>query len=140
MCKAGSNWLITSLPNGHNELQLRERGSICDGANTRYTSLRSEKLLRFWYADSSLSYKYKQAKGIYWRLLLYKCNYIILLHSNNITLDKMSSIYSDFLFNFNESLMYSISFTATHGISVPITDKKRRHSTMKRKIKASFYK
>ena len=41
VCKAGSNWLITSLPNGHNELQLRGGGSICGSANTRYTSLSS---------------------------------------------------------------------------------------------------
>ena len=63
MSKAGSNWLISSLPNGHNELQLREGGSICDGGNTRYTSLSSGKLLRFWYMDSFLLYEYKQMNG-----------------------------------------------------------------------------
>lgn len=41
VCKAGSNWLITSLSNGHNELQLRGGGSIYGSANTRYTSLSS---------------------------------------------------------------------------------------------------
>ena len=69
-------------------------------------------------------------------IIIYFCNTRI------IKLDKMSGIYSDFVLNFNEitSLMYSIKFTTAHGTSVPITDKKRRHSTMKRKIKASFYK
>ena len=73
----------------------------------------------------------------------YYCMKIIYFYGTRITkLDRMSSIYSHFVLNFNEitSLINSIRFDTTHGISVPITDKKRRHSTMKRKIKASFYK